>query len=131
MATTKTSRLYTTRSMLERTLRITYPAGTGRVTLRTEQDWDKDIEPLSVSDDGNTWTFRVQADQPFVYFKPCLRRDGAFHWAVGPNNLLLMGEDDRRICYPFFLSPDHGQFSKLIEFPSTILGRVHRLRAQS
>jgi predicted alpha/beta superfamily hydrolase len=125
---TVASRLYTTRTTLERTLRVSYPVGAGRLTLRTEFDWDKDIEPVAVSDDRNTWTFSLRADQPYLYFKPCLARDGAIHWAVGPNNLLLMSADDQRVCYPFFHSPAHGRFSRLVEFPSAILGRAHRLR---
>jgi predicted alpha/beta superfamily hydrolase len=128
MATADKDRLYTTRTMLERTLRVRYPVDAGRLTVRTEQDWDRDIEPTAVSDDGHTWTFTLRADQPFLYFKPCLVREGATHWSIGPNNLLLMGEPDQRICYPFFLSPPSGRFSKLIEFPSAILGRSHRLR---
>src|SRR5262245_11608578 len=101
MATATTDRLYTTRQMLERTLRVGYPTAGGQLTLRTEQDWDKDVDPIAVSEDGNIWTFRVRADQPFLYFKPCLRRDGALHWSIGPNNLLLMSEPDQRVCYPF------------------------------
>ena len=128
MATANPSKLYTTRTTLERTLHVSYPVGGGRLTLRTEQDWEHDIEPVAVSDDGNTWTFRVRADQPFLYFKPCLVRDGARHWSIGANSLLLMGEADQRVCYPFFLSPPHGRFSPLLEFPSAILGRAHRLR---
>ena len=99
---TSTSGLYTTQTTLTRTLRVAYPAGAGQVTLRTEQDWDRDIEPVSVSDDGHTSTFRIEAARPFVYFKPCLIRGGVHHWAVGPNQLLLMSEPDRRVCHPFF-----------------------------
>jgi predicted alpha/beta superfamily hydrolase len=128
MVTGSTDRLYTTRTILERTLRVAYPAGPGRLVLRTERDWERDIEAESVSDDGNTWTFRVAADQPFLYFKPCLVRDGVSHWSVGPNSLLLMSEKDQRISYPFFMSSAHGRFSPLVEFPSAILGRRHRLR---
>ncbi|MGH7491079.1 MAG: hypothetical protein ACREOO_01655 [bacterium] len=98
------------------------------MVLRTEQDWDKALEAVAVSEDGNTSTFELRADQPFLYFKPCLVRDGEFHWSVGPNKLLLMGEEDQRIAYPFFLSSDHGRFSELVQFPSRILGRVHQLR---
>ena len=97
--------------------------------LRTEQDWNRDIKPVAISEDGNTSTFRLQAKQPFLYFKPCLVRDGEFRWSVGPNKLLLMTEADRRVFYPFFFGPEHGRFSRLVEFPSEILGRVHRLRA--
>ncbi len=121
-------RLYRTETTLTRTLRISYPAGKGRIVLRTEQDWEKDIEATSVSDDGNTSTFQVEADQPFLYFKPCLVRDGRSYWSVGSNKLLLMGEEDQRIAYPFFLSPESGRFSNLLEFPSSILGRAHHLR---
>src|SRR5688572_5167189 len=38
-------RLYKTGTTLERTLRVAYPAGRGHVVLRTELDWEKDIEP--------------------------------------------------------------------------------------
>jgi predicted alpha/beta superfamily hydrolase len=126
--TANRERLYKTGTVLERTLRVSYPAGQGQLVLRTEQDWDEDIQPVAVSEDRNTWTFQLKADQPFLYFKPCLNLDGEFHWAQGANNLLLMAEDDRRISYPFFNSSDQGRFSRLIEFPSKILGRNHRLR---
>lgn len=121
-------RLYRTGTTLERTLRVAYPAGRGRILLRTESDWERDIEPDTVSEDGQTSTFTVRADQPFLYFKPCLVSDGARHWSVGANKLLLMAEEDRRVSYPYFLSPEHGRFSPLVEFPSAILERSHRLR---
>jgi predicted alpha/beta superfamily hydrolase len=124
----RSDRLYATRTTLERTLRIAYPANAGRMVLRTEHDWEKDIEPEGVSDDGTTWTFRVRADQPFVYFKPCLAEESQVRWAIGANSLLLMGEEDQRICYPFFTMPAVGRFSPLVEFRSETLGRSHRLR---
>ena len=123
-----TERLYKTGTTLERTLRVAYPAGRGRLVLRTELDWETDIEPDTVSDDGNTSIFTVRADQPFVYFKACLLAGQAHRWSVGPNNLLLMGGDDHRVSYPFFLGSENGRFSPLVEFPSAILGRDHRLR---
>ena len=124
----KTERLYRTQGTLERTLRVCYPADRGEIVLRTELDWTRDVAPVSVSDDGLTSTFRVQADQPFLYFKPCLIANGERHWSVGSNMLLLMAEEDVRLVYPYFRSPEHGEFSPLIAFPSRILGRAHRLR---
>ncbi len=121
-------RLYKTHTTLERTLRVAYPPGEGRLVLRTELDWEQNLEPVATSDDGTTSTFRVRADQPFLYFKPCLVKDGQHYRSVGSNKLLLMTEEDTRVAYPFFLSPEHGQFSPLIEFPSRILGRSHQLR---
>jgi Putative esterase len=96
--------------------------------LRTEQDWNKDVKPIAVSDDGNIWSFQLRVHQPFLYFKPCLARGQELRWSVGPNKLLLMAEKDERVFYPFFFGSDHGRFSRLIEFSSEILGRVHRLR---
>jgi predicted alpha/beta superfamily hydrolase len=127
-AAVKKQRLRKARAILERTLRVSYPAAGGRLILRTELDWNRDIEPVAMNEDGNTWTFRLQANQPFLYFKPCLVRDGELRWSVGPNKLLVMTEADQRVFYPFFFSPEHGRFSRLVEFSSQILGRVHRLR---
>jgi predicted alpha/beta superfamily hydrolase len=130
--TTETSkeRLYKTSTVLKRSLRVAYPAGKGRMVLRTEFDWDKDIEPVSVSEDGNITTFEIEADQPFLYFKPILvDPDGNHHWASGTNKLVLMEEPDQRILYPYFFSSEKGRFSKLFEFESAILGRTHQLRA--
>jgi predicted alpha/beta superfamily hydrolase len=127
-AAIKTQRFRKTRALLERTLRVSYPAAGGRLILRTEQDWNRDIEPIAISEDDNTFTFQLWATQPFLYFKPCLVRDGEFRWSVGPNKLLLMTEADRRVFYPFFFGPEHGRFSRLVELSSQILGRVHRLR---
>src|SRR5262249_15527451 len=129
MSDAKSARLYKTETTLRRTLRVSYPAGNGRLVLRTEQNWDQDVEPVSTSEDGNTWTFELEADQPFLYFKPCLIRGDEFHWSVGPNKLLMMEEADRRISYPSFFTSGKGTFSKLIEIPSTILNRVQRVRA--
>ena len=128
--TAKKEKLYKTSTTLKRKLRVAYPAGKGRMVLRTETDWEKDIEGVSGSEDGNITLFDVEADQPFLYFKPCLiTNDGIHHWSVGTNKLLLMEEDDRRISYPFFFGSDQGSFSELYEFPSRILGRTHYLRA--
>jgi len=91
-------RLYHTEGVLSRKLRVCYPADNGRLTLRTELDWDRSIEPVEVSQDGNTSTFELSADQPYLYFKPCLIRSSDIHWAVGPDQLLLMGAmDDRAV----------------------------------
>jgi predicted alpha/beta superfamily hydrolase len=114
---------------MKRNLRVVYPAGKGRIVLRTELDWDKDLEAVSTSKDGTTWTFALEADQPFLYFKSVLIRDGERHWAVGENSLVVMEEDEGRVSYPCFLGPNTGRFSELIEFPSKVLNRTHRIRA--
>ncbi|MEQ1588120.1 MAG: alpha/beta hydrolase-fold protein [Cyclobacteriaceae bacterium] len=126
---TKIERLYKTSKVIKRNLRIAYPAGKGRIVVRTEQDWKKDLEAISVSEDGNTSTFQIEVDQPFIYFKPILiSDDGVYHWSTGANKLLLMEEADQRKMYPYFFSSEKGRYSDLIEFSSQILGRIHSLR---
>lgn len=128
MTTQAREKLYKTRETIRRTVRIRYPADQGQIVLRTENDWDKDIESIALSEDGTTWTFSLEADQPFLYFKPCLLRGGKHHWAVGHNNLLLMSERDRRVSHPFFFNSERGRFSSLLTLDSAILGREHKLR---
>ena len=126
--TPKAARLYRTERTLIRTLRVAYPSGRGRMVLRTEKDWDRNLEPVAVSEDGDVSTFELEADQPFLYFKPCLVESGATHWSVGPNKLVLMTEKDARVSYPYFFSPEAGRFSSLVELPSKLLGRDHKIR---
>jgi predicted alpha/beta superfamily hydrolase len=118
---------YRTQTPLTRTLRVAYPTIAGQLVLRTELDWNKDVEPTSLTADSIS-TFQVQASHPFLYFKPCLRESGRLHWAKGDNQLLIMSEDDRRISYPHFFGSDYGKFSRLITFDSALLGREHRAR---
>jgi predicted alpha/beta superfamily hydrolase len=125
---TAAKRLYRTERSLARTLRVAYPAGRGRIVLRTEQDWERDVEPVAVSEDGAVSTFALEADQPFLYFKPCLVESGTTHWAVGPDKLVIMTERDARISYPHFFDPEVGRFSPLVELPSKLLDRDHKIR---
>lgn len=120
--------LYKTSRPLTRTLRVLYPAGNGRLMLRTELDWQKNLEPVSVTEDGTCSVFQVSCKQPFLYFKPVLVQGTRLHWAVGANQLLLMSEDDSTACYPYFFSSTEGQASELIVLPSPILEREHRIR---
>ena len=39
--TAKKEKLYKTSTTLKRKLRVAYPAGKGRMVLRTETDWEK------------------------------------------------------------------------------------------
>ena len=112
----------------KRTLRVCYPPGTGTLVLRIQLGWERDIHPSGLSSDGSTAIFEIEAQQPFVYFKPCLIKNGTLHWAVGTNNLLIMAGEDNRVVYPYFFSDSRGRFSPLVEVESAILSRRHRLR---
>jgi hypothetical protein len=98
------------------------------MVLRTELDWDRDLEPIRVSADGEASTFALEARKPYLYFKPCLRTRGGVRWAVGPNLLLLLTTQGTRDVFPHFEGSAAGSFSEVLELDSTILGRTHRLR---
>jgi enterochelin esterase-like enzyme len=121
--------LYRTETVLTRELRVRYPVSKGRIVLRTELDWDRDVEPSGVSDDGTSCTFRLEAKRPFLYFKPCLRIGDETHWAVGANGIVLMTHAGSHDVYPHFFDPATGSFSRLFETDSAILGRRHAARA--
>jgi predicted alpha/beta superfamily hydrolase len=121
--------MYRTETLLRRQLRVRYPAGHGRIVLRTELDWDRDLEPVAVADDGETSTFALEARKPFLYFKPCLRKDdGSALWSVGPNMLVLMTTEGARDVYPYFEGSAAGSFTPVLERDSTVLGRKHLVR---
>ncbi len=115
--------------MLTRNLRISYPSGKGHLVVRAETDWEKNIEAISVSDDGTIYTFELSAERPFLYVDPCLiDNDGSFHWAVGTSKLVLMEDDNGQLLYPSFFESDSGKISDLLEFPSQLSGSTHALR---
>ena len=121
--------MYQTETVLRRQLAVRYPAGAGRLVLRTDLDWDHDLEPASVSEDGVTSTFALEARRPFLYFKPCLRTgDGGVRWAVGPDMLAVMTTQGVRDVFPYFEGSATGSFSSVMERDSSILGRKHLLR---
>jgi predicted alpha/beta superfamily hydrolase len=120
--------MYRTETLLRRPLAVRYPAGRGRMVLRTELDWDNDLEADSVSEDGETSTFTLEARRPFVYFKPCLKTEAGTRWCVGPNLLALMTTEGTRRVYPYFEGAAAGTFSPVIERDSSVLGRRHLLR---
>lgn len=118
--------LYSTNTLLLRQIRVRYPAGHGDIVLRTELDWDRAVAPVDVSDDGEMWTFTIEARRPFVYLKPILKTpDGAERWAVGPNALLLMTRESPAESFPYFDGSESGTFSNVLELDSAILGRKH------
>ncbi len=107
-------------------VRVIYPLRDGRLVLRTEADWDRDVEP--VAQDSQGFDFEVAFDRPYLHFKPCLRRGDEIRWAGGANRLALLGLDRPQACYPHFDGPENGRITEILEFDSPVLGRRHRLR---
>ena len=97
-------------------IHVHYPLGRGRLTVRTEADWDVDIEGEETSDGAR---FSFQTAKPWIYFKPCLHVEGQVHWVPGINRLAGPTPGGRHV-YPAFLSPTRGSLGAVEE-----LGGLH------
>ncbi|HSE41870.1 MAG TPA: hypothetical protein VLH08_13990 [Acidobacteriota bacterium] len=83
--------MYQTQTLLQRKLRVRHRVKEGsRLVLRTELDWDKGVEPESITDNGEASIFNLECKRPFLYFKAVLKTGDQSRWAVEPNNLVLM-----------------------------------------
>jgi len=107
-------------------IRVSYPSGRGRLCLRAAPAWDRDIEPLVTSADGDTHEFQITRDEPYVYFKPVLVHANGSRWSVGENCLALAGSTAAETVYPYFDEDSHCSACELRELDAG--GRVHRFR---
>ncbi len=96
---------------------VHYPLTEGQIVLRTDADWERDV-PASAVADTSHFTFDVASENPFVYFKVCLRRGPDFFWSVGANYLLIVDADQEKHVYPFFFASEHGSLSERSEIVS-------------
>ena len=81
-------------------IRVIYPQDGGRLALRTDANWDADVEAFSRN--GCTTEFQVETDRPYFYFKPVLLRDGTTMWSRGENCLAVPTSGSPLEVHPFF-----------------------------
>jgi hypothetical protein len=84
-------------------IRVIYPAENGRILLRTEEDWESDLEPRCINDDGCTSEFWVETKRPYFYFKPVLQSENAVHWSRGDNFLAIVTPGAALDVHPYFV----------------------------
>lgn len=108
-------------------IQVHYPVTRGRITLRTEQDWDTPVEASTVSADRQTATFTVNTDQPFIYYKACLQVEDRVYWAKGENALATV-EGPVVQNYPYFHGPVGGSIGDLLEISDPSGGGAHKVR---
>ncbi|MDY7093641.1 MAG: alpha/beta hydrolase-fold protein [Acidobacteriota bacterium] len=120
-------------------LRVHYPANQGqgedgergsgqRLVLRTEQDWQRNVEAVEVSDDGTAWDFQLTHVHHHLQCKPCLVAGDQLTWSEGSNLLWIVDADPPQEVYPHFFSGSAGRLSSVQELPSARLSQGHRLR---
>jgi hypothetical protein len=61
--------------MQKQLIRVVYPTDGGRIALRTEENWNSNIEAHSVAQNGSLSEFWIRTERPYFYFKPVLVSD--------------------------------------------------------
>jgi predicted alpha/beta superfamily hydrolase len=107
-------------------IRVIYPAEHGQIVLRTERDWDTNIEAQSVN--SCTSEFVIETNQPFFYFKPVLVREGGAHWSCGENFLAIATSDTPLDVHPYFDADTRCSVCELMAPLASASGNEHRFR---
>jgi predicted alpha/beta superfamily hydrolase len=110
------------------TIRVIYPLRSGKIVLRTDVDWNHDVEPVAVNPERNVFEFHYELNRPYFYFKPCVVDQSGFHWAVGTNYLAVMNTPGGKDIYPHFFSGTGGTISDPIDFYSHAAAASYRVR---
>jgi predicted alpha/beta superfamily hydrolase len=103
---------------------VNYPVGDGRMVLRTEQDWDRDVEPVEAS--ATVAVFDIAFARPMLACKPCLRQGGELRWSRGANYVLNLHEPHPSL-YPYFDGSEHGRVSDIMHFDVDGVRRAVRI----
>jgi len=115
-------------------VRVVYPLNepdrNERMVLRTDIDWDQDIEPVTPRDPpDHTHEFHIHSNAPYHYFKPMVvRADGTRYWSKGENYLITADGTGSRSLYPYFHAPERGFISQPLSQRSTIMSREVTVR---
>ena len=90
--------------MNTQTIRVIYPNENGSIVLRTEENWDADVTPVSVN---SVSEFAIESSKPFFYFKPVLQCNGETRWSCGENFLTVATSGAPLDVYPYFRDDMH------------------------
>src|SRR6266498_3211251 len=109
-------------------IRVAYPTGNGRIVLRTEQDWEKDVEARSVTQEGCVAEFLIETKRPYFYFKPILLRNETAQWSRGENFLAVATAGAILDVHPYFAEDTHCSVCELMPPLPSAAGTAHRFR---
>jgi predicted alpha/beta superfamily hydrolase len=85
------------------TVRIHYPLESGALLLRSDRDWELDIEPTRIAADGTRFEFDLELTGPSLYFKAILRgATDEVRWCQGEDCLALRDGGEQLDLYPHF-----------------------------
>lgn len=109
-------------------VRVHYPVEDGRLVLRTDADWGRDLEPVSATADRTQFDFEFDLDRRFTYYKPVIRRNGGEFWSQGDNHLFVGARGRVQNVFPYFFDDPVCSPCTLREIPSKITSRDHAVR---
>jgi predicted alpha/beta superfamily hydrolase len=112
--------------MKAQTIRVFYPKDGARIYLRTEEDWDADVAPVSVN--RYVSEFSIPTERPFFYFKPVLCTDDGPQWSRGENYLATTTFDSAAEVYPYFRDDTRCSVCELMPPVTSPAGIEHRFR---
>lgn len=100
-------------------IRVYYPLSGKRITLRTDADWDLDLEPVEQTKLMARFIF--ESERPIIDFKPLLHTKTMKNvWAQGENYTVYPFQQKERRLYPHFLDPAHGgTISRPLKVPTS------------
>jgi enterochelin esterase-like enzyme len=117
------------RAMHKQTIRVVYPTDDARMVLRTEDDWDRDIEARAASQNGSVSEFCIETERPYFYFKPVLvNGDDTAQWSRGENFLAVATSGAPLDIHPYFIEDTRCSVCELMPPLVTASGREHRFR---
>jgi len=112
--------------MHKQTIRVVYPADDGRIVLRTEENWDTNVDPVDQNDGVSKFT--IETKRPYFYFKPVLLRDNTAQWSRGENFLAVATSGAPLEVHPYFREDTHCSVCELMPPVASASGREHRFR---
>ena len=112
--------------MHKQTIRVVYPADDGRIVLRTEENWDTNVDPVDQNDGVSKFT--IETKRPYFYFKPVLLRDNTAQWSRGENFLAVATSGAPLEVHPYFREDTHCSVCELMPPLASASGREHRFR---
>jgi predicted alpha/beta superfamily hydrolase len=108
-------------------IRVVYPTDGGRIALRTEENWDTNVNAHSTAADGCVSEFQMETERPYFYFKPVLLRNGTMLWSR--KDFLGVATSGAPLeIYPYFREDAHFSVSDLMPPLAGPSGAEHRFR---
>src|SRR5213594_1736767 len=113
-------------AMHKQTIRVVYPTDDAKMVLRTEQNWDANIEPVGQNDYVSK--FAIETERPYFYFKPVLIREDDAHWSCGENFLAVATSGTPLDIHPYFDADTRCSVCELMQPLASASGNEHRFR---